>query len=292
MTVTPYLIVRNCAAALDFYRDAFGAVETQRLVGDDGRVGHAEITIGGVAADARRRVPGVRLARPGDPRRADVQLHARRRRRRRGVRHAPSSSAPPCCSEPADQFHGNRTAHVFDPFGQHVDADRKLDRAADDRGVRSAAAAGQRPRQRSLADRADARPSGDAARPPGQAPRAGRPVLLHPAGRGPARARSASSAPCSAGSSAHPTGPHREHLRAARRPQRHSRPTSAPRLWFVVDDIHAAVAAVRELGGTANEPVSTSPAGRPTAPTTRARVQPQRPLTRVQPQVTALRRQA
>jgi uncharacterized glyoxalase superfamily protein PhnB/predicted enzyme related to lactoylglutathione lyase len=46
MTVTPYLSMRNAAAALDFYRDAFDAVETQRLVGDDGRIGHAEMMIG------------------------------------------------------------------------------------------------------------------------------------------------------------------------------------------------------------------------------------------------------
>ena len=38
--------MRNAAAALDFYVDAFGAVEHHRLVGDDGRIGHAEIVIG------------------------------------------------------------------------------------------------------------------------------------------------------------------------------------------------------------------------------------------------------
>ena len=42
----PYLSVADAAAAIDFYVAAFGAVETMRLTQPDGRVGHAEISIG------------------------------------------------------------------------------------------------------------------------------------------------------------------------------------------------------------------------------------------------------
>ena len=45
-TATPYLIIKNAGAALDFYRRAFGAVELMRLVAPTGEVGHAEIRIG------------------------------------------------------------------------------------------------------------------------------------------------------------------------------------------------------------------------------------------------------
>jgi PhnB protein len=45
-TVTPYLIVKGAAHALDFYRKAFGAVELFRMPGPDGKIGHAEIKIG------------------------------------------------------------------------------------------------------------------------------------------------------------------------------------------------------------------------------------------------------
>ena len=45
-TITAYISVRNAAAAIAFYVEAFDAVEVNRLVGDDGRIGHAEITIG------------------------------------------------------------------------------------------------------------------------------------------------------------------------------------------------------------------------------------------------------
>jgi PhnB protein len=45
-TVTPYLNVRDCAQALDFYKKAFGAKETVRMPGPGGKIMHAEIKIG------------------------------------------------------------------------------------------------------------------------------------------------------------------------------------------------------------------------------------------------------
>jgi PhnB protein len=45
-SVTPYLIVKGAAAALDFYTKVFGATELFRMPGPDGRIGHAEIKIG------------------------------------------------------------------------------------------------------------------------------------------------------------------------------------------------------------------------------------------------------
>src|SRR5690349_7553925 len=45
-TVTPYLIIRGAAAALDFYKKAFGAKELFRFPMPDGKIGHAEIMIG------------------------------------------------------------------------------------------------------------------------------------------------------------------------------------------------------------------------------------------------------
>jgi PhnB protein len=44
--VTPYLIVDGASAAIDWYRDAFGAVEVSRMTGGAGRIAHAEIRIG------------------------------------------------------------------------------------------------------------------------------------------------------------------------------------------------------------------------------------------------------
>ena len=45
-TVTPYVIVSDARAAIDFYARAFGAVQTQLTADDTGKVRHAEVRIG------------------------------------------------------------------------------------------------------------------------------------------------------------------------------------------------------------------------------------------------------
>jgi PhnB protein len=45
-TVTPSLIVRNAAQAIEFYKKALGAKELMRMPTPDGRIGHAELQIG------------------------------------------------------------------------------------------------------------------------------------------------------------------------------------------------------------------------------------------------------
>ena len=44
--VTPYLIIKGAADALEFYKKAFGATELFRMAQPDGKIGHAEIQIG------------------------------------------------------------------------------------------------------------------------------------------------------------------------------------------------------------------------------------------------------
>ena len=44
--VTPYLIIKGAADALEFYKKAFGATELFRMAQPDGRIGHAEMQIG------------------------------------------------------------------------------------------------------------------------------------------------------------------------------------------------------------------------------------------------------
>jgi PhnB protein len=45
-TLTPAIVVRDAAAAIDFYKRAFGAEEVDRMLGPDGAIMHAEIKIG------------------------------------------------------------------------------------------------------------------------------------------------------------------------------------------------------------------------------------------------------
>jgi len=45
-TVTPYLVLRDAARAIDFYQQAFGATVMLRITHPDGSIMHAEIMIG------------------------------------------------------------------------------------------------------------------------------------------------------------------------------------------------------------------------------------------------------
>ncbi len=45
-SITPYLIIKGAAKAIDYYKNVFGATEIMRMPGPDGRIGHAELQIG------------------------------------------------------------------------------------------------------------------------------------------------------------------------------------------------------------------------------------------------------
>lgn len=48
-TVTPFIIVKGATQLMDFMRDAFDAVEMVRVLGENGKLGHAEMRIGSSA---------------------------------------------------------------------------------------------------------------------------------------------------------------------------------------------------------------------------------------------------
>src|ERR1700685_3674677 len=45
-TVTPYLVIKGAAKAIDYYKNVFGATVVVRMDGPDGKVGHAWFQIG------------------------------------------------------------------------------------------------------------------------------------------------------------------------------------------------------------------------------------------------------
>lgn len=63
-TVTPYLYIKGAAQAIEYYKKAFGAVETMRMDMPGGKLGHAEIKIGDSAVMLADEQPQMDIAGP------------------------------------------------------------------------------------------------------------------------------------------------------------------------------------------------------------------------------------
>jgi PhnB protein len=117
-SVTPYLILDNATGALEFYKKAFGAVEEVRMPAPGGRIGHAEIRIGDsviMLADESPQM-GARSARTlgGSPISLLVYVEDVDARVAQAVAAGAKLVRPV-----ANQFYGDRTGGVDDPFGYH-----------------------------------------------------------------------------------------------------------------------------------------------------------------------------
>lgn len=154
--LSPYLSVGDAAAALDWYRDVLGAIETNRFVGDDGRVGHAELVIGGSTLMLADEYPEVDVHSPVHYGGSPVSLHLEVVDVDHSYGLAMANGAE-SEREPSDQFHGNRNAIIRDPFGhrwmlsQPVSAERAEAAADTDDGefgdVREYAVTGRQPNE-------------------------------------------------------------------------------------------------------------------------------------------------
>ena len=114
--VTPYLIVDGAARAIEFYRQAFGAVEIFRMEVPGGKVGHAEIKIGDshlMLADEHPEM-GARGPRTigGSPISLALYVEDVDATVSRAVEAGAKLTRPV-----ANQFYGDRTGGVEDPFG-------------------------------------------------------------------------------------------------------------------------------------------------------------------------------
>ena len=115
-TLTPYLIVKGGAEALDFYKRAFGAVEEERIQHADGKVGHAEITIGNSRLMLADEHPEVGALSPTTVGGTPVSLHLYVEDVDTLVTRAVAAGAT-VIRPVADQFYGDRSGTFEDPFG-------------------------------------------------------------------------------------------------------------------------------------------------------------------------------
>jgi len=114
--LTPYLAVHDASAALAFYTSAFGADETMRVAMDDGRVGHAELHIGGAKVFLADEFPEIGVVSPRTLGGTVMSLHLEVDDVDAAFARAVREGATPV-AEPADQPHGARHGTLVDPFG-------------------------------------------------------------------------------------------------------------------------------------------------------------------------------
>lgn len=114
-TVTPYLCCRDAAAAIDFYKKAFGATEVMRME-NDGKVGHAELQIGDSRVMLADEFPEMGFLSPktvgGSPVMIHLYLDDVDATANRAVAAGAKVTRPV-----ADQFYGDRGGQLEDPFG-------------------------------------------------------------------------------------------------------------------------------------------------------------------------------
>lgn len=115
-SVTPYLIVHDAAAALNFYKRALGAEETVRMGQPDGKIGHAEMRIGDSMVMLADEFPEYGAKSPqsigGTPVGLCVYVENVDELFERAV------SAGATIERPLqNQFYGDRSGTVVDPFG-------------------------------------------------------------------------------------------------------------------------------------------------------------------------------
>jgi PhnB protein len=115
-TVTPYLAIRDAAAALDFYKRAFGATEVFRMADPTGKIGHAEIRIGDSAIMLSDEFPDMDALSPQAIGGTPVVLHLYVEDVDAFVARAVDAGAT-VLRPVADQFYGDRGGKLGDPFG-------------------------------------------------------------------------------------------------------------------------------------------------------------------------------
>ncbi len=116
-TLTPYLVVRDAARGIEFYKRAFGAVELGRLLTPDGKsIMHAALKIGDSVLMLNDEFPDMKALSPQALGGTGVTLHLYVENVDAAFNKAVSAGAT--VSMPLmDAFWGDRYGQLLDPFG-------------------------------------------------------------------------------------------------------------------------------------------------------------------------------
>ena len=117
-SITPYLVIKGAAQAIEYYKKVFGATEVVRMNGPDGKVGHAELKIGDsliMLADENPSM-GAGYTSATSIGASPVSLYLYLPDVDNAIERAAAAGAR--IIRPAkDQFYGDRSGFIQDPFG-------------------------------------------------------------------------------------------------------------------------------------------------------------------------------
>ncbi len=117
-TLTPFLTVRDAARAIEFYKNAFGAVDRGAVKGPDGKIMHAEMMIGDSIIMLSDEFPEFGTLSPQSTGGAGMGLHIYLDGVDAAFDRAVKAGAE--VEMPVmDQFWGDRYGKLKDPFGHH-----------------------------------------------------------------------------------------------------------------------------------------------------------------------------
>ena len=117
-SITPYLVIKGAAQAIEYYKKVFGASELFRMDGPDGKVGHAELQIGTsriMLADENPSM-GQGHASASTIGASPISLYLYMPDVDNVVEQAVAAGAK-VLKPVQDQFYGNRSGFIQDPFG-------------------------------------------------------------------------------------------------------------------------------------------------------------------------------
>lgn len=147
-SITPYLIIKGAAGAIDFYKRVFGATELLRMPDPSGKIGHAEIMIGDSHIMLADEYPEMGHRSPQTLGGAGVSLMIYLDDVDEVYKRAIAAGAKQV--QPLkDQFYGDRSGTVQDPYGHVWTIATHVEDIAPEEMQRRATAAMQQMQQKS-----------------------------------------------------------------------------------------------------------------------------------------------
>ena len=126
-----YLHLKDADKAIEFYTKVFDAKEKFRLTEPGGRIGHAELDFNGTTVMLADEFPEHGIQAPPTIGGTSVSIHIHVDDADEVVRRAAAAGAK-VEMEPQDQFYGERTGVVRDPFGHRWNIGHSIEEVSTD----------------------------------------------------------------------------------------------------------------------------------------------------------------